>query len=227
MPVDSTSCSSCPGFISEIVVTIIDYEIVSNAPHAAYLEYGTKSIDFKKTHPYGPRSRQGENGPYVIVPFRWGTPGTSSNPRVGFRNVMPKAVYAIAKKFDMSHVNSETYFTPNAFGQLVERYTHDWGGRLRAEQTGGDDTMTGMVRSEGYTWTKGGQREQSSGYLTFRIISAKKPPDWDKRPHKKSWENTWKKPEQAPRPITGTIAKVMEPEVSKIIEQGIAEDSPL
>lgn len=206
--------------------TPFDYEIVSNnvnTPQAAYLEYGTKAIDFKKTHPYGARSRVGKNGPYLIVPFRWGTPGTKANPRVGFRNVMPKSVYNVVKvkKFSMTHVNEQTKFTLNAEKQLIERYTYTWGGRLNTKGT----NMAGMVRSEGFAQQKNGSmRPFSSGYFTFRIISANKPLNWDKRPHKKTWEETWKKPKQEPRPITQTVARVMESEVNTIIAGGIEQD---
>jgi hypothetical protein len=198
-----------------------DYEIVSNVPQAAYLEYGTKAIDFKKTHPYGPRSRMGKNGPYLIVPFRWGTPGTKLNPRVGFRRVMPQAVYKIAKNFAMTHVNEQTKFSPNAFGQLVERYTYTWGERLSPKQA----QMAGMVRTEGFAQQRNGSmRPISSGYFTFRILSVAKPLNWDKRPHRKSWEESWKKPEQAPRPITRTVARVVEPTVNAIVADGIQQD---
>ena len=64
-----------------------NYEIYSEAKIAEWIENGTEELDMKTTHPFGPRSRVSKKGvPYLIIPFRWGTPGSKKNPRVGFGN---------------------------------------------------------------------------------------------------------------------------------------------
>jgi hypothetical protein len=176
-----------------------DYEVVNPSDIADYLENGTSEIDMKKTHTTGPRSRVSKKGvPYLIVPFRWGTPKT-----VGFQNVMPVEIYDIVKKanFEKSIVGQDTHNEPNFKGEDVDRWNYDkWGSRLKINQIieaddGGMNinqmfNMSGMVRMDASTKDK-----KYSGYYTFRVISANGRPD------------SWIKPATPARHITDGVVR--------------------
>jgi hypothetical protein len=58
-----------------------DYSVYSDNRQMEQLNNGTKAVeyDMKRTHPYGKKSRVTQSGknkgvPYLIIPFRWGTP---------------------------------------------------------------------------------------------------------------------------------------------------------
>ena len=65
--------------------------VYSDSPYAAELEEGSEAKDLKKTIPFGPKSRMGKNGPYNIVPFRHGVPGSLYAP-------MPEVLYKVILK---------------------------------------------------------------------------------------------------------------------------------
>jgi hypothetical protein len=213
------------------------HEVFSESKIMEYLIDGTSEVDMKETHTKGPRSRvterkikgqkETEKVSYVIVPFRWGTPKT-----VGFRNVMPLEIYDIVKKknFEKSVVAKSTHNEPNAKGEDVERWDYEkWGNRLSMKQIiesddGGMDTnqmfnMKGMVRMDTSSVDK-----KYSGYYTFRVISSKKPVDWDKRPHKKSWEDTWVKPAVQGKPIIQGLINATQEDVKNLIEFAVKKD---
>jgi hypothetical protein len=199
------------------------FHVFSDAPQAHWLEYGTEPFDMKKTHTTGPRSRVAptivskktgkvlrKGGPYLIVPFRWGTPKTT-----GFQNVMPQSLYAIVKKFTMSKTTDKQYNAPNAQGQDVMRWTQQWGSRLSASHAQQTSTphATGMVRSAGYRNQDGTLQEQSAGYFTFRIISA----------NSKN-KNAWFNKGIPGQPITKAIARHCEKTIHDLITKAIQED---
>jgi hypothetical protein len=179
---------------------------------------GTEQIDMKETHTKGPRSRVSKDGiPYLIVPFRWGTPKT-----VGFKNVMPINVYSIVKKFKkmktLVSANVSNKKTPNNQNpsQMVGRAQYNKGyDRL----SGMDSMMNGMVRSTDETG-----KDRSGGYFTFRIISAKKSKDWDRKPHKKSWEDSWIKPATHPRHVTRALMETTREEVNELVSTALLGD---
>jgi hypothetical protein len=161
-------------------------------------------------------SKTGKNKgyPYLIVPFRWGTPRT-----VGFRNIMPESVYNIVKnkktfqqtKTTVSADNGDK--TPNARGEMVGRAQYSdvlgskpWGDRL-ASDMGEDitDNMAGMSSMLG-------QNGKAAGYLTFRIISAA------------PGATGWIKPAMRARPVTRAVASVAQETVNEIIDSAVRED---
>jgi len=191
----------------------LSYEIISEAQIAEWLESGTPSFDMKKTHTIGPRSRVSLKGyPYLIVPFRWGTPKT-----VTFGNVMPSSVYKIvkAKKFKATSVTGNTHFEPNAGGQDVERQEYSsadkkksWGSTLKASMDNEvTDRMEGMSKMTG-------QGGKSSGYFTFRVISS----DPDANP------TSWIHPGIRARPVTETVANTTRETVSDLIDNALRGD---
>ena len=194
-------------------------EVVNTSRTAEFLEYGTPEIDMKKKHTQGPRSRVSQKGdPYLIVPFRWGTPKT-----VGFRNVMPVDIYPIVKKFKKMRTlvdadSPDADKTPNAKGDMVGRAQYNTGySRLNMEQIiGADDgevsinqmfNMNGMVRT---TDTTG--KDRSGGYLTFRVISAASPP------------GSWIKPAMPARHVTDGLIRTAQETVDDMLEAAVRRD---
>jgi hypothetical protein len=196
-----------------------DYEVYSEAEVADWIENGTEELDMKTTHPFGPRSRVAHTGknkgyPYLIVPFRWGTPRT-----VGFRNIMPESVYNIVKnkkifqqtKTTVSADNGEK--TPNAHGEMVGRAQYSdvseskpWGDRLTSDM--GEDVTDNMVGMSSML----GQNGKAAGYLTFRIISAA------------PGATGWIKPAMRARPVTRAVASVAQETVNDVIDSAVRED---
>jgi hypothetical protein len=192
------------------------YEIVSEAEIARWIENGTEQLDMKTTHPYGPRSRVSEKGvPYLIIPFRWGTPSRNGG-RVGFRNIIPDAVYNIVKnkeKFRQTRALMTTHNEPNARGEQVERRNYSdaagqsaWGDQLTAEMneevTPNMEGMSSMV----------GQNRRAAGYFTFRIISANSP------------RHSWIKPATPARNVTKGVQEYTKDTIESIVDTAIAED---
>jgi hypothetical protein len=205
------------------------YEIFSEAQIAEWIEKGTPEHDMKTTHPFGQRSRMSKEGfPYLIIPFRWGNPKA-----IGFRNVMPKSVYNIVKNkkkfrqtkalWDNDKNKSSTHPEKNAFGnyeknghQQVERQNYsgadgkgDWGDRLNSSM--GEDVTQNM---EGMS-SMLGQDGKASGYLTFRVISAKQ---LITKPY------SWIKPAMPARNVTKAVADYTKPVIEALVDSAIAED---
>jgi hypothetical protein len=206
-----------------------DYEIYNETKAAERVKKGHPEIDMKKTHTKGPRSRMSNEGiPYLIVPIRWGTPGA-----IGFKNVMPNSVYNIMKNRKrliptITTVDSDSPLadkTPNARGEMVGRAQYSdvtgsrpWGGRLTADMAKGvTDDMKGMSRMLG-------DDAKATGYFTFRIISAEKPRGWDRRPHKKAFEDMWILKEEPARDVVSALINKSRTSISEAVEEAIRSD---
>ena len=132
---------------------------------------GSKEVeyDMKKTHPYGRKSRVSKKGiPYLIIPFRWGTPNGKDTKR-RWNNFIPQKEYnTFVKGLAISRVDAlKKYWESNFRGESIERQGYEWAknGRL-TESMAWNDRSVGMVRMKDVT---------GSTYFTFRIISAKSP----------------------------------------------------
>jgi hypothetical protein len=190
------------------------HEIYSDAKIAEWIENGTDDLDMKTTHPYGPRSRVSKKGvPYLIIPFRWGTPKS-----VGFKNVMPVNVYGIVKKFKkmktLVGADKSGIKTPNAQNpsRMVGRAQYNKGyNRLSGADFDGSieqkTRMDGMVRSTDETG-----KNRSGGYFTFRIISANSPAD------------SWKRKGMPPRHVTRALAEETRETIEEMVEGAVRED---
>jgi hypothetical protein len=188
--------------------------IFSDNRQLSELENGTKAVeyDMKKTHPYGNKSRVSKRGiPYLIIPFRWGTPNQKGTKRAHFNNVIPQKNYETSvKALALSAVNElKNYYEDNAKGQSIQRKGYDWAkfGRLTDDQAW-DDRSVGMVRMKDVT---------GSSYFTFRIISAKSPAS--------SW--IYKKPAKAGINYMSALEQAARPEVERIISQGLKADEAM
>jgi hypothetical protein len=210
------------------------YEIFSAAKTAERIENGTEELDMKETHTKGPRSRMSKTTgyPYVIIPFRWGTPPKKGEQRVGFgKNIMTAGAYKqlLAKSFKASRVkespNTSSYQTPNAHGQMVGRARYQWGSRLRGSDFAGKieekTRMKGMVRFEnGLDENRNIGGKRYGGYFTFRIISA--------NPESDSWkQNKWIRPATPGVPVTKIVAEKTHGDIEKMIDSAIMGDLPI
>ena len=190
------------------------HTISSDNRQLEQLNEGSKAVeyDMKQTHPYGKKSRVSKKGiPYLIIPFRWGTPNKKGGKRARWSNVIPKAAYETnVKGLAISSVNElKKYFEANFKGESIERQGYNWAknGRLK-EEDAWDDRSVGMVRMKDVT---------GSTYFTFRIVSAKSPAD-------KWW---YKKPAKPALNYMEALENAARPEVERIIEQGIRADEQL
>jgi len=193
-----------------------EYEVSTEAKEAVWIENGTKELDMKTTHPFGPRSRVSNEGfPYLIVPFRHGTPKS-----IGFKSVMPSSVWNKVKKYKMMRTDRSADAAPEkdkthnyasyygASGKKVGRAKYSKGyGRLQGEEHG---NMNGMVRSTDETG-----KDRSGGYFTFRVISAKQ---LVTRPH------SWIKPAMPARLVTKFVVQETEKDISEMVEGALAGD---
>ncbi len=187
------------------------HTIYSDNRQLEELNKGRKEVeyDMKKTHPYGKKSRVSKKGiPYLIIPFRWGTPNGKGTKRAHFNNFIPQGAYETnVKGLAMSSVNDlKKYFEANFKGENIQRQGYDWArnGRLK-EQDAWDDRSVGMVRMKDVT---------GSTYFTFRIVSAKSPANsWIYHRDAKQGTNYME-----------ALANAALPKVDKIIEEGIRAD---
>lgn len=191
--------------------TEFHHTVLSDNRQLEQLNEGTKEVeyDMKQTHPYGKKSRVSKKGvPYLIIPFRWGTPNQKGTKRARWNNVIPKAAYETnVKGLEISAVNEmKKYFEANFKGENIQRQGYDWAknGRLK-EEDAWDDRSVGMVRMKDIT---------GSSYFTFRIVSAKSPAS--------SW--IYHKDAKPALKYIEALEAAARPEVEKIIEQGIKAD---
>lgn len=194
----------------------LDYTIYSDSMQLERKVHGSKEVeyDMKKTHPYGNKSRVSKKGiPYLIIPFRWGTPNGKGTARAHFNNVIPQKNYETAVKgLRMSQVNvDKSYFENNVKGQSIKRQGYDWAkfGRLTESQAW-DDRSVGMVRMKDLASGK-------STYFTFRIVSAKSP------------ENSWIYHKDAIPAVDmmGALINTVKPGVDRIISEGVKADDDM
>jgi hypothetical protein len=186
--------------------------IYSDSPYAASIEDGVEAKDLKKIIPFGPRARMGKNGPYTIVPFRHGVPGSLSAP-------MPSAVYAqiLTKirqgEIKRSMVKKRMLPGMNAAGEVVLSHTYKWGSRLHTPDF---PNLEGMVVFNVSTGN------QSRGeYVTFRVISANAP---KQSKSQKGWANSWMVPARQGMHLTRYVVANTQGIISESIRAGITMD---
>lgn len=191
----------------------LSYTISSDNRQLEQKVHGSKEVeyDMKQTHPYGKKSRVSKKGiPYLIIPFRWGSPNGKGTKRAHFNNVIPQASYETSVKgLAMSKVNiDKKYFEANIKGENIQRQGYDWAkfGRLTEDQAW-DDRSVGMVRMKDMASGK-------STYFTFRIISAKSP------------ENSWIYHKDAIPAVDmmGALVRTVKPQVDSLLREGVKAD---
>jgi hypothetical protein len=184
-----------------------DADIYTESPYAQRIQDGQPELDMKTTHPYGRKSRVSKEGiPYLIIPFRWGTPNGNGEARAHFGNVIPQPMYEAIKAFKMtkSFRLKSTHDEENYSGQPIERSEYEWGDRLEA-----DGNMDGMVRMGSET------RRGGSTYFTFRIISANSP------------QGSWIRKAVPPLDVVSAVENATRPVVEDVIQAGLEADFDL
>lgn len=164
--------STSRDYIAGIQLTVEDrvavLELVGKLPNM--LERGWPGGDMREWMLKSPKAKQGKNGPYLVVPFRHGAPGTSG------RNTgapMPTSIHQVAKQL------APTVSRPSAPGSPGGT---KWGGRLhpglpmskkakehltrKAKPFHTTSLHMGMVRKQ-----KTYEKATQSSYQTFRTIS--------------------------------------------------------
>jgi hypothetical protein len=152
-------------------------ETYSDLPYARIIEEGAPARDLKKMLDTSMKVRMSKQGKrYLIVPFRWGIPGT----KTFGRNVMPEAVHEFAKAMDPSRVigigtresgNGSWDVNTRAPMRVAQR-VYMWGGRLKEAQVNqagvfgtAAKRMAGMVKFQ-----NPGEGSRHTQYLTFRVM---------------------------------------------------------
>ena len=197
-----------------------DYTISSDNRQLEQAVKGRKEVeyDMKKTHPYGNKSRVSRKGiPYLIIPFRWGTPNKKGTKRAHFNNFIPQKIYNVAVKgTNISFVKSlKDHIEKNARGEDIWRWGYEWvkGSRLSDDLTASDDRMKGMVRM----LDDRRKDVRDSVYFTFRIISAKSPSG--------SW--IYHRDGKPGIDLIGALERTARPHVEKLIEEGVNADADM
>ena len=191
-----------------------DHTVYSDNRQLEQKSHGQKEVeyDMKQTHPYGKKSRVSKKGvPYLIIPFRWGTPNGKGTKRAHFNNVIPQKNYETSVKgLRMSAVNeAKKYFEANFKGESIARQGYDWAkkGRL-TEDLAWDDRSVGMVRMKDVSTGR-------STYFTFRIVSAKSPAN--------SW--IYHKDAVPGVDVLAALERTVKPKIEQIINSGIQADN--
>lgn len=188
----------------------LSWKVFSDDEQMAKLTQGSPDVeyDMKQKHPYGRKSRVSSKGvPYLIIPFRWGTPNGNGTKR-RWSNVIPQKEYRLfVKGLDISSRTNLTHPEANAKGQAIDRSEYNWGGRLK-EDTAWDDRSKGMVRMQNGT---------KSTYWTFRIISAKSPAN--------SWWYRRKGTEGVD--IIAALHRKFDDSIKSALEQAMEEDQKM
>lgn len=206
-------------------VSDMHYRVINESKVAAFIENGTPEHDMKKTHPYGPKSRVANKGtkknprlvPYLIVPFRWGTPDGSNESPGHFRNIIPKDIYKMiqaemkASRFIRTRIKGNDKIEPNYWGEEVKRNEYEtedghpgWGSRI--------ESISGRIQGLTAFPAESGKEKNKSNYYTFRIISADSPAD------------SWIRPAQPAKNITRHVVANTRDQVSSLIEAAIKMD---
>lgn len=204
-----------------------DYTVYNDSKGAEGIENGTPALDMKQTHPYGPKGRVANKGtktnprwvPYLIVPFRWGTPGASGG---HFRNIIPDQIYSMlrvqirAGQFIRTQVAVETHPEPNFWGEAVQRAQYQgengregWGSMLRG--IGGNIEGLSAMDADNQK-TDGVYHKNYSTYFTFRVISADSP------------ASSWIKPATPPKNVARKIAEYSRDIIAGMVEAGLRAD---
>lgn len=186
-----------------------DVNIETDSRYMERIQNGSPAYDMKTTYPYGKKSRVSKKGvPYLIIPFRWGTPNNKGGARAHFGNTIPLEVYKIisSRTFRRTIQTTETHVESNYSGQAIDRHEYTaengsnegWGDRIEA-----DGNANGMVKMKSNT---------GSTYFTFRIISAKSPKD------------SWIRKEVAPVDVVGAVERTTRSTVEDLLQAGLEQD---
>lgn len=188
-------------------ISDFDISIETDSRYMERIQNGSPEFDMKTKYPYGKKSRVAQKGknkgvPYLIIPFRWGTPNRDGSARAHFGNVIPLEVYKIlqSRKFRRSETTGGTHPESNFSGENIERAEYDWGDRIKDDDLGNANGMVKMRSNTGST------------YFTFRVISANSP------------SGSWVRKEVPPNDVVGAVEKTTRKNVEDLLQAGLEQD---
>lgn len=197
-------------------------EVYSAIPYASAIEAGSPARDLHDLLQTSRKTRVTKDGKrYLIIPFRWGTPGTASNPRVGFHdNVMPAEVHKrwLSGSYGESSRIIGHGVRISGSGHTVRQRIYSWGGRVAQSdldalgigtdfkgKTYKSHPMAGMVQMR-----RGGTGAKHTQYLTFRTMSEGSP--------------GWLVPAIEGRWPARTVAEQIQPVAERVLKEAVAAD---
>lgn len=182
--------------------------VYSDSKIHKYLEDGSDAVDLKEGLLSGPKVKFGKNGPYNIVAFRHGTPGT-----VESNKPMPVHIFQLTQtaskgffKNKGAEANSKEVIgkenTDGIRSKLVKNFEPKLG-----NYTWKSGKYAGMQRIETSTG-----KAKSSNYITFRVVSSKSDP------------SSWIRPPQAPIPIRQAVIDTTRDLIEELLRTAIQAD---
>ena len=167
-------------------ISPFEFRVFSNLAYAEAIETGSPARDLKTMLHSSLKVRVSKDGKrYLIIPFRWGTPGT-----IGFGgNVMPQAVHDFWKPQSVPRsriisLGTRTSGT-GAFDiktrqpVLVPQRNYEWGARLTQQHLGamgiGGQSAKRMAGMVNFRNPGGSGGAAHSSYLTFRVMTEDSP----------------------------------------------------
>ena len=197
-------------------------DIVTASAEMSRIQEGQDELDMKTTHPYGKMSRVSKKGvPYLIVPFRWGTPNQKGGKRAHFGNTVPAAVYAAMKKAAFKQSEQLDQSPPrkikiekNFRGEDIQRPSCKWGNRFNSASADLEDAEKASISSNAEGMVKM-KSNTGSSYFTFRVISAASAP------------NKWVRKAVPANNVIGALENSCRDAVNAIIEKGVNADMEL
>jgi hypothetical protein len=184
----------------------------NDLPYALALEEGRKQFDMLAHFLKSPKTRMSKEGkPYLIIPFRHGTPGSVTMPE------MPESVHNVVKQreFKQSRVLEGQFSqSPNVFGDMRQRFTYKWGSRYSSGLHKAETKQWASGKYEGMVKMSDPARKQT-GYFTFRVASAES---------RKRNPNAWMMPPMAGKYIAETALSQMEPFVEQTLHEAVVKD---
>ena len=201
------------------------YKLTASSKELSELQNGRAEIpeyDMKKTSPYGKKSRKFSNGtPYLIIPFRWGTPNENNKKRAHFNNYIPQADYEtnvkpMAKTFIANYKKQEA----NASGVMIDRavYQDKKDNPGFAARIKDGEVQSPISKWSGLHYSAGMVRMMSNGkstYWSFRIITPYQPKDM--------WVRKAKPAKQA-IDIESAWARSVQDHVMSTVEKALKQD---
>lgn len=165
--------------------TMVRYVIYSDDPKARWIEEGFPAWDMHKILQTSHRARVSKRGhKYLIIPFRWGTPGTTVVGAYTGRELPQQVQQWWLEPTRQSSIITGTYTERSVQDQQTEvtRFTYRWGDQLTAADVRGleldPDTkpgkhLVGMVRMRNPARAAIGSER-----ITFRTMSEAAPEGW-------------------------------------------------
>lgn len=192
-------------------------ETYSDSPYASAIEDGVPARDMKSMLDTSMKVRMSKAGKrYLIIPFRWGTPGA----KTFGGNVLPDAVHEHAKAMTASRVKgvgqresgNGAWDVKTRAPFKVAKREYSWGGRLTKDQINQAGTfgtmakrMAGMVKFQ-----NPGDGAKHSQYMTFRVMV--------------EGSSGWIAQAIAGKHPARTVADVMRPKAKQIFEAALETD---